>query len=162
VDERNKQPRRVRHLASAGAAAPQPTRLTQLSLIGEKARPTGACIVLIHAQDRTHLGKKWALKVGETLTIGRELGVTIVIDASSVSRAHAKIETRDGDFVLVDLKSTNGTLLNDRLVSEQPLRDGDRFKVGPAIFKLFAGDDVETQYHEQIYNLMVTDALTQA
>jgi diguanylate cyclase (GGDEF)-like protein len=98
----------------------------------------------------------------EALTIGRDLGATIVVDAPSVSRTHARIEPRGRDYALVDASSTNGTFLNDRLVSEQTLRDGDRFKVGPAIFKFFAGGDVEAQYHEEIYSLMVTDALTQA
>ncbi len=162
MDEQRKEPPLVRHPPLAGSTAPNPTRLTRLSLIGEKARPAGACLVLIHAQDRTHLGKKWTLNGEETLTIGRDASATIVIDAPSVSRTHAKIEPRGRDHALLDLNSTNGTFLNDRLVSEQTLRDGDRFKVGPAIFKFFAGGDVEAQYHEEIYNLMVTDALTQA
>jgi two-component system, cell cycle response regulator len=76
-------------------------------------------------------------------------------------RGHTSGSSRR-DYALVDLRSTNGTFLNDRLVSEQTLRNGDRFKVGPAIFKFFAGGDVEAQYHEEIYSLMVTDALTQA
>ncbi len=162
MDEQERQPPLVKPTAIAGTTVPNPTRLTRLSLIGEKARPADACLVLIHAQERVHLGKKWTLNGEKTLTIGRDIGSTIVIDASSVSRSHASIEPRGRDFALMDLKSTNGTFLNDRLVSEQTLRDGDRFKVGPAIFKFFAGGDVEAQYHEEIYNLMVTDALTQA
>src|SRR6266545_7346266 len=162
MDEQERQPPLVKPTAIAGTTVPNPTRLTRLSLIGEKARPADACLVLIHAQDRTHLGKKWTLNGEETLTIGRDIGATVVVDAASVSRIHARIEPRGRDHALLDLHSTNGTFLNDRLVSEQPLRDGDRFKVGPAIFKFFAGGDVEAQYHEEIYNLMVTDALTQA
>ncbi len=162
MDEQRKEPPVVKHPPLAGSTAPNPTRLTRLSLIGEKARPAGACLVLIHAQDRTHLGKKWTLNGEETLTIGRDASAAIVVDAPSVSRTHARIAPRGRDHALLDLNSTNGTFLNDRLVSEQTLRDGDRFKVGPAIFKFFAGGDVEAQYHEEIYNLMVTDALTQA
>ena len=162
MDEQRKEPPVAKHPPLAGSTAPNPTRLTRLSLIGEKARPAGACLVLIHAQDRTHLGKKWTLNGEETLTIGRDASAAIVVDAPSVSRTHARIEPRGRDHALLDLNSTNGTFLNDRLVSEQTLRDGDRFKVGPAIFKFFAGGDVEAQYHEEIYNLMVTDALTQA
>jgi diguanylate cyclase (GGDEF)-like protein len=161
MDEHRKQLSLLRH-TEAGAAEPNPTRLTRLSLIGEKARPAGACIVLIHAHDRSHLGKKWTLNDEETVSIGRDAGATIVVDAASVSRSHVRIEPRGRDHALVDLESTNGTFLNDRLVSEQTLRDGDRFKVGPAIFKYFAGGDVEAQYHEEIYSLMVTDALTLA
>ena len=163
MDDHERKPQVVKLSGTSKVATPSRTRLTRLSLIGEKARPAGACVVLIHAQDRTHLGKKWTLDSEEALTIGRDTGATIVIDASSVSRSHARVEPRGRDYALVDLKSTNGTFLNDRLVSgERILRDGDRFKVGPAIFKFFAGGDVEVQYHEEIYSLMVTDALTQA
>jgi diguanylate cyclase (GGDEF)-like protein len=162
MEETRKQTPILEREAKSPTKPPNPTRLTRLSLIGEKARPAGACIVLIHSQDRSHLGRKWTLNGDETVTIGRDAGVTIVVDAASVSRSHVRIEPRGRDFALVDLRSTNGTFLNDRLVSEQTLRDGDRFKVGPAIFKFFAGGDVEAQYHEEIYNLMVTDALTQA
>src|SRR5512133_3206273 len=162
MDEHGNQEPVVKPERNPATPPPNPTRLTRLSLIGEKARPAGACIVLIHAQDRSHLGRKWTLNGEEAVTIGRDAGATIVIEAVSVSRSHVRIEPRGRDYALVDLHSTNGTFLNDRLVSEQTLRDGDRFKVGPAIFKFFAGGDVEAQYHEEIYSLMVTDALTQA
>lgn len=142
--------------------APERTRLARLSSIGERARPAAACIVLIRAQDRAQLGRRWVLGEGERLTIGRDAGSSIVIDAASVSRSHVRIESRKGGHVLLDLRSTNGTLLNDRVVSEERLRGGDRFKVGPAIFKYLAGGDLEAQYHEDVYSLIVTDTLTRA
>ena len=162
MDEHGNQGPAVKHELNPATTPANPTRLTRLSLIGEKARPAEACIVLIHSHDRSHLGRKWTLGGEDSVTIGRDAGATIVVDAASVSRTHVRIEPRGRDHALVDLQSTNGTFLNDRLVSEQTLRDGDRFKVGPAIFKFFAGGDVEAQYHEEIYSLMVTDALTQA
>lgn len=85
---------------AADSAAPNPTRLTRLSLIGEKARPAGACIVLIHAHDRSQLGKKWTLNDEEAVTIGRDAGATIVVDTASVSRSHARIEPRGRDHAL--------------------------------------------------------------
>ena len=85
MDEHERQPPVVKYTGMT-TTVPNPTRLTRLSLIGEKARPAGACLVLIHAQERAYLGRKWTLNGEETLTIGRDTGATIVIDASSVSR----------------------------------------------------------------------------
>jgi diguanylate cyclase (GGDEF)-like protein len=42
------------------------------------------------------------------------------------------------------------------------LANGDRIKVGPTIFKYLAGQDVESQYHEEIYRMTIIDGLTQA
>ena len=51
--------------------------------------------------------------------------------AAVVSRRHAEIQRRDGQFVLVDLGSFNGTLLNDqRITTPTPLYDGDRIQLG--------------------------------
>ncbi|MBT8470633.1 MAG: GGDEF domain-containing protein, partial [Deltaproteobacteria bacterium] len=41
------------------------------------------------------------------------------------------------------------------------LRHGDQLKVGRTILKFIVGDDVEVQYHEEVYRLMTTDGLTQ-
>ena len=60
-----------------------------------------------------------------------------------------------------DLKSTNGTYLNDQEVLQaQPLRSGDLVKVGGSIFKFLDGGNIETQYHETIYTLTIVDGLT--
>ena len=52
--------------------------------------------------------------------------------------------------------------MNDDLVEPRGrLRHGDQLKVGRTILKFIVGDDVEAQYHEEIYRLMTTDGLTQ-
>ena len=67
----------------------------------------------------------------------------------------------DGLF-LVDLESTNGTFINDesRARGEHRLNRGDQLKVGDTIFKFLSGSDVESQYHEIIFQMTVTDGLT--
>ncbi len=59
------------------------------------------------------------------LTIGRCESCEIVIDSARISRRHAEIECRNGQYLLKDLQSTNGTCLNGRPISEEPLHDGD-------------------------------------
>jgi len=148
--------------AESGEGSSPATRATRLSLIGEKALQGAACVVLIHGQDRTQLGRRWSLD-STPVAIGRDPECGIVVDAASVSRQHVRLEPDEhGTVLLRDLGSTNGTVLNDAPLAAAVLRDGDRFKVGPAIFKFFSGGDVEAQYHETVYSLMVTDALTGA
>ena len=64
------------------------------------------------------------------LSIGRTEGNDLVLNHPSVSRKHAKIETREGRWWLVDLKSTNGVKVNGNLISEAAVSAGDKILVG--------------------------------
>jgi len=98
----------------------------------------------------------------EPVIIGRSPKCEIQIDQESVSRNHCRIGFEEGEFVVRDLGSTNGTYVNDNLVGDEGrLRHGDQLKVGRTILKFIVGDDVEVEYHEEIYRLMTTDGLTQ-
>jgi ABC-type multidrug transport system ATPase subunit len=69
----------------------------------------------------------------DLLRLGRDPEMEVAIDAAAavVSRRHAEIQRRDGQSVLVDLGSFNGTLLNDqRITVPTPLFDGDRIQLG--------------------------------
>ncbi|HEX8436390.1 GGDEF domain-containing protein [Archangium sp.] len=135
------------------------TRVTKISNIKELATPVDSecCIVQIHGPE---LGKKYTLQENE-FTIGRGEDNHIVVDLDNVSRRHARILRRQGRMFVEDLKSTNGTYLNDQEVTQEtPLRSGDRIQVGGSIFKFLTGDNVEMQYHETIYTLTIVDGLT--
>lgn len=116
-----------------------------------------ACLVVIYGPE---LGKRAALRQA-AFEIGRSSKSDLAIDQESISRHHARI-TFDGQrHVIEDLGSTNGTFVNDQLVRRQPLKDGDQIKLGRSILKYMAGDNIEANYHEEIYRLMTMDALTQ-
>lgn len=70
-------------------------------------------------------------------TLGRDPGQTIVLADPSVSRAHARIELGPSGAVIVDLGSTNGTVLNGRLLRSDraPLRGGDRIQMGAQVME---------------------------
>jgi predicted signal transduction protein with EAL and GGDEF domain len=132
--------------------------LTQVSSFDEKVVGGESCLVQIHGPG---LGRRFALMGGE-LTIGRDGKNGIVVDLDTVSRRHAKIVIREGRSYVADLKSTNGTYLNNKEVLEElPLRSGDYVKVGGSIFKFLSGGDIESLYHEEIYRLTIVDGLTQ-
>jgi hypothetical protein len=66
-----------------------------------------------------------------TVTIGRLPECEVVISDPGASRRHATITLNDdGEYVLSDLGSTNGTLVNDEAVAERALADGDRITIG--------------------------------
>ncbi len=116
-----------------------------------------ACLVIIYGDD---LGKRIAL--GETRTvIGRSTQCEVCLDQESVSRNHCHVAYVDGYYELEDLGSTNGTYVNDALARKIVLRDGDQIKVGRTILKFILGGNIEGQYHEEIYQLMTLDGLTQ-
>ncbi len=67
---------------------------------------------------------------GAEISVGRLPENDIVIDNLSVSRKHAVITSRKDGYLLRDLGSKNGTLLNDRPVSEAKLSKGDVIVIG--------------------------------
>jgi signal transduction histidine kinase len=76
------------------------------------------------------------------VSIGREAGNMIQLDDHEISRRHAEIR-RVGDALVVgDLKSSNGTFVNDVRVERSELDSGDRIRVGRTLL-VFArdGDD---------------------
>jgi diguanylate cyclase (GGDEF)-like protein len=136
------------------------TRVTTLEELKVK-RKGDDCLVVIYAPIPANLGKRYVLTKDVT-SIGRDRDNDIVLDSDSVSRRHAKLEHREGNFYVVDLDSTNGTFLNDEPdpINVSQLRRGDQLKVGDTIFKYLSGSDVETQFHETIFNMTITDGLT--
>ncbi len=66
----------------------------------------------------------------ETITIGRSEGNDVVLNNSCVSRCHAKICWKDGNFFISDMESANGTFVNDQWIKgEYRLQDGDRINL---------------------------------
>ena len=66
----------------------------------------------------------------EPVVIGRLSSNDIVLGDPNVSRRHAEIRREDGRWVLIDLGSTNGTLVNGKLAKQHRLKDGDSIAFG--------------------------------
>src|SRR5580765_8601787 len=68
------------------------------------------------------------------VTIGRVQGNDIVLPKGNVSKRHARIVLKDGKFIIVDLKSTNGTYVNGRkITSPLVVKDADKIYIGDFI-----------------------------
>ncbi|MEQ1501725.1 MAG: GGDEF domain-containing protein [Myxococcota bacterium] len=74
----------------------------------------------------------WTARPGTSGVIGRSPDADLVLYDPSVSRFHARIDVaQDGALTLVDLNSTNGTMINhEALTGSAPIRAGDRVTVG--------------------------------
>lgn len=67
------------------------------------------------------------------LTIGRLPGNDIVLPFAQISRHHAELRQRGNDWWIIDLGSTNGLHVENRVVKEYLLRGGDSIVLAPAI-----------------------------
>jgi hypothetical protein len=74
------------------------------------------------------------------VTIGREEGNLLRLNDERVSRYHAKIQSDNGEIILTDLESTNGTRVNNIVVQIRRLRPGDRVSIGRSHL-LFGSDE---------------------
>ncbi len=67
----------------------------------------------------------------ETITVGRADTNDIVIDDISVSSSHAElVRQSSGNFLVTDLDSTNGTRVDNEVIKEAYLEDGDTVRFG--------------------------------
>jgi len=71
---------------------------------------------------------------GTKTTIGRLPDNTVAIDDGSLSLYHCEIFSRNGDYVVKDLGSTNGTFVDGERVVEMPLKVGQTLRVGNVEF----------------------------
>ena len=146
-------PRRM----SARNGASDTTQRTMLSSGPHSAAPRSACVVVIHGEG---LGRRADIDTAPML-VGRTQEADLCIAHKSVSREHCQIWRDGDDYRIRDLGATNRTRVNDDIVGEGTLADGDHVTVGESILKFISHTSVEANYHEEIYQLATQDALTE-
>ena len=112
--------------------APAPTLLERMSSTEEYLEKT---VVLRERPVLTitrgpGVGQVFELGSQAAVSIGRAKANEVVVNDVSVSSEHCRIRPEDGHFVLHDLKSTNGTFVNERRVTRHVLTEGDIVKIG--------------------------------
>ncbi len=125
--------------------------------IARKQRKLAALIVLQGAE--SDIGQHVLLD--RQVTLGRDPVVELPLADDGISRRHCAVIPNADHYVVEDLKSTNGTLLNgQKLDGRKRLEPGDRIYLGGCVVKFTHSDELEVGYHVQMDTLVGTDDLT--
>ena len=104
-------------------------------------------------------GKKTEFMVDDEVTIGRDISATVCLKSRSASRRHC-IVRRDGErYLLRDLGSRNGTLVNDLPITECILRHGDRIGISDSQFVFLDDLPAEVPLRPEVTESDAGDAL---
>ncbi len=95
---------------------------------------TRAGLVLLYAPSYAYYAPAYLLQERD-LIIGRDPSAGICIPEASVSRQHARVHWRDGQWILTDLGGRNGTIVDGAFVREVVLEPLHEIRIGDAIFK---------------------------
>jgi hypothetical protein len=118
--------------ATAGAAGPAASGAAPEPADAVAGAGAGRATLVVERAPGHQPGMRY--DIGAGATIGRG-DVEIVLDDPFASGRHARIDRQGGVLVLEDLGSTNGTYLNEELVTgPQPLHPGDRIRIGDSVF----------------------------
>ena len=98
-----------------------PVELDELASHGHAA--------LVIRQGGNRVGESFPLE-RERMTVGRRPDADVFLDDVTVSRDHALVVKRGGDFYLDDLGSLNGTYVNRHRIESHRLADGDELQIG--------------------------------
>ncbi len=91
----------------------------------------------LELQSGENSGERYMLD-GERAILGRHPDCDIVLDVGAISRQHAQILKSNGEYVVEDLQSRNGTFVNGEAVqAPRVLKDGDRLKICDLSFTFY-------------------------
>ena len=113
-----------------GEEVPENSKTARAKPSKKAAASAKARIVIISGDDA---GATYPLK--DTVTFGRAEVNTVVLRDAKVSRQHAKIIQKGGEFVLTDLHSSNGTYVNGVKIDEHVLTNNDEFAIGDTVLQ---------------------------
>jgi diguanylate cyclase (GGDEF)-like protein len=111
----------------------------------------------------TNVGEMYRLE-GVEVVVGRASNANIRLNDDGISRRHARIFAEGGKYLIEDLGSANGTLVNGlRIGGRHVLEDGDKIRLGPTtILKFGYSDDIEESFQQRMYDAALRDGLTGA
>ncbi len=90
------------------------------------------------------------LELGKLISIGRSNDNDVVINDPAVSGHHAKIEPVNNSYLLSDLRSRNGTFLNQQFITAQWLKPGDIISIGEHTLIYKTGLAAEAADNQQV------------
>jgi pSer/pThr/pTyr-binding forkhead associated (FHA) protein len=114
-------------LHAVSDAADAEPRLSGAEQGAVDALPVGSALLVV--QRGPNAGARFLLDAERT-TAGRHPGSDIFLDDVTVSRKHAEFVRREGQFIVRDVGSLNGTYVRRDRIDEAVLRDGDEVQIG--------------------------------
>jgi diguanylate cyclase (GGDEF)-like protein len=129
----------------------------------EDAHKTPPCLVMLEGP-AGYVGKQWPIDKPE-LIVGRSMTSAIFIDDRSVSKSHARIALSGEEVVILDLESTNRTVVNGEMIPPLvpvKLHNNDQVKTGNVLFKYLEGGSIEAHAMEKLQTKSEKDPLTGA
>lgn len=108
--------------------------------------------------------KQWPLVKTETIA-GRSIECEIFIDDRSLSRSHCRFMTMGNDVTVIDMGSTNKTIVNGMTLQPQTphlLKNNDQVKTGNVVFKYLERGSLEALSSQQVQERVAKDPLTGA
>src|SRR5712691_6952772 len=131
-------------VGAPGPAAPPPGAADRLrhTVHGLEAFvPAGGALASFLVRSGGLIGQRLAVKT-PIVNIGRADYNDLVVPDPSISTSHAKLQRREGVWVLVDLDSTNGTFVDgERVKGEAPLAPGATVRLGDVQLVFEPSDD---------------------
>ncbi|MET9605043.1 FHA domain-containing protein [Streptomyces sp. NPDC006512] len=120
-----------------GGATSAPQQTGRQSAAPPQQRQRRGAPTKLVVSEGTLTGTTVAL-AGQTITLGRAHDSTIVLDDDYASSRHARIyPDRDGQWIVEDLGSTNGTYLDrTRLTTPTPIPPGAPIRIGKTVIEL--------------------------
>jgi two-component system, cell cycle response regulator len=134
------------------------TTITNIKKAGPDGESKQAFFIIISGNP---VGSMFKIDSDEML-IGRSADMDICINDKEVSRKHAKVvKEPDGNLIIVDLKSTNGTYYNGKRIDKHLLKDGDKIQIAfTTIMKFSYQDSIEIKFQKGLFESASKDKLT--
>jgi len=109
-----------------------------------------------------YVGRQWSIDSSDII-VGRSMTSSIFVDDRSVSKSHAKLTVSFGECAIIDLDSTNKTVVNGTAIPPfvpKKLTSNDQVKIGNVLFKFLEEGSVEAAAHQNIQEKSERDSLT--
>lgn len=109
-----------------------------------------------------YVGRHWSIDSTDVI-IGRSMSSNVFIDDRSVSKSHAKLTYSYGEVSIIDLDSTNKTIVNGSALPPfvpKKLETNDQVKIGNVLFKFLAQGSLESVAHQNLQTKSEKDPLT--
>jgi len=122
--------------ARSSGARPAPVPAGKPVRVNRPSKPKGAKPGKLVVTSGTLTGTVISL-ADATVTLGRAPDSTVVLDDDYASNRHARIYPNNGEWLVEDLGSTNGTYLDrDRVAAPTPVALGVPIRIGKTVFEL--------------------------